>query len=255
MIKRVSCVLRLGDSRLNRPLLNSEAVLEVDGVRIPYSYKSGGYFVLTELEEGRHEIRIKSYKFQTERIAVTVDYGRQFREDADVVYVMMNPSKLHPAAVNTPAISGAFNVRRELVFYIAANGAALKIAEDNAKAGNQKIKLFSGSSVSLPSLFRIDDKSEAQNEFVILKSAEGDLYSLGGALKYDHKRSAQLIPMVRYTSDENGRFFAVIPSGYAPDPQTGLIELSLLADTGDNQTYRTVRLNPSGITDVGIIAL
>jgi hypothetical protein len=236
-------------------LLNSEASIGVDGERAPYTYKTGGYFVLIGLEEGKHEILIKSYKFQTERVSVNVDYSRQFREDEDVIYVMMNPSKMHPAALNSPVISGAFSPKKEYAFYIAANGAGLKIAEDSAKAGNQTLRLFSESSVVLPSLFRIDDKSEDTSEFVMLKSAEGDLYSLGGKLEFDHKRSAQLVPMVKYTSGENGDFFAVIPSGYAPDPETGKIELSILVDTGKKRVYTAVSVNPKGITDVGTISL
>ena len=75
MIKRLSCVVKLIDSFTGRPAAPADAAVFCDGKPIRHQYKAGGFFVLSDLSEGAHTLLIRSWKFQPERLDVTVDYA------------------------------------------------------------------------------------------------------------------------------------------------------------------------------------
>ncbi len=255
MIKRVSAVLRLCDSALGRVLQASEARIWLDGAAVAPIYKPGGYFVLIDLPAGPHHVSIHSAAFQPDELDILVDYSRPFDETMDVKTVMLNPGAAHPAVRSGVIIRGRFAVGRT-AFYIARGQAQLKLAQDGAGEGTCKLKLFSGGKhIMLPSLFYIRDKTAKSGEFVMINASEGDEYTLGSPLRHSHRRSADLIPMVRYLSEADGSFFAMLPAGYKADAASGKIEAELLIAHGDALLSRAVSLVPKGENDMGVISL
>ena len=256
MIKRVSCVLRLCDSTQGRVLQANEVRFWLNGIAVTPLYKPGGYFILIDLPEGVHHIAIRSAAFQPDELDdVRVDYSRPFDQTMDVRTVVLNPSASHPAARSGVAIKGRFSGGRT-GFYIARGKAQLKLAQDGAVAGMCRLKLFSGTKrILLPSLFYIRDKVAKQGEFVMVTASDEDEYTLGSPLRYPHKRSADFVPMVRYLSEADGSFFAVLPMGYSPDPDTGRIEAELLIEQDDTLIGKTVSLSAKSENDLGEISL
>ena len=253
MLKQVSCVLKLCDSAQNRPLVASQARIYLDGGQARPLYKTGGYFVLIDLQEGEHHIAIRASQFQPDEFDVTVDHSRRFDERMDVVNVMLNPNELHPLAASGVSVRGRFKSGKKTTFYIARSRAQLKIAEDGAQVGRQRLKLFCGSTVRLPSLFQICDKVRDQREFVMINAADGDEYLLGTPLRFAHRRSTELLPMVKYVSGADGSFFAVLPSGYRADA-SGKIEVEVLVETDGGLESVKLSLDGKGVHDVGVIS-
>ncbi len=254
MIKRVSCVFRLLDSLKRMPLTATQAEFILDGEPCKPVYKAGGYFVLIDLPEGAHRIGIRSALFQPDEFSVTVSYAQAFDERRDVVTVMMNPSPLHPMARTGTAVRGCFGGDAPKVFYILGHTNGFKIAEDHAVAGGQQIKLFAlGAAVTLPVICLVNDKDPKKAEFVEITSVasvSGDVYGLAAPLRFAHKRSTELIPMIRYRSGEDGTFFVKPPSvGGAKDERI----LKLFFETHDGLTVREVLVSPGGEISVGTV--
>ncbi len=254
MIKRVSCVFRLLDSVRGTPLTATQADFLLDGEPCKPVYKAGGYFVLIDLPEGEHRIGIRSALFQPDEFGVRISYEKPFDERRDVITVRMNPSPLHPAARTGVSVSGRLASGGSAVFYIARHTVGFKIAEDHAAAGNDQIKLFSQSTaVSLPSVCLVNDKDMKKAEFVEVISASGDVYCLAAPLCYAHKRSTELIPMIRYRCGEGGEFFIKLPSGYGAKDASGQIALTLFVETEDGLAVREIFVSPKGETHVGTV--
>ena len=68
---KVSIIFQLFDGFTMKPLGRSAAVF-ADGVNAHAEYRSGGYYVLVNLEPGWHELSIQSPYFQTERLRIEV---------------------------------------------------------------------------------------------------------------------------------------------------------------------------------------
>lgn len=256
MIKRVSCVLRLFDSTLCTPLLASQAEVRVDGQRVKPIWKPGGYFVLSDLPEGEHNVWVGSALFFHDELTVNVDYSRVFDERRDVLTVMLNPSEAHPAVQSGISLRGRFSRDGVTVFYIPRGTQGFKIAEDGADAGRTKIKLFTKSSnVRVPRLCYINDKNAKNGEFVLLSAVEGEEYTLASPLKKPHKRAAELVPVLKYRSNADGSFFARLPQGYKLDPEIGKLELTVLVEASDEVVSHTLTLTSKGENDVGVIKI
>ena len=254
IIKRLSAVFRLSDSAAGRIFSRNQVQITVDGQLSAPVFKPGGYFVLTDLAEGTHHIAIRSFQFQPAEFDITVDYSRRFDEKQDVRAVMLNPDVNHPSARTNVSIEGCFEGKKATSFCIAGCGAQLKIAEDGVEAGRRQLKLFTASTVMLPSLFHINDKNEKYSEFVLVNQAAGDLYTLDMPLKFPHKRSTALVPMVKYRSADDGSFFAVLPSGYKPDSD-GKLTVTMLIETDNGLTAKTFSLESGGRHALGTISV
>lgn len=247
MIKRLSCVLKLNDSSTGRNLQSSEAALYVDGVRTPHQYKAGGYFVLIDLLEGIHKIRIFSPIYQTAEIDAVVDYSIPFNEKENVIYAMLNPSPQNPQTAVRPCVKGLLKNAGGRVFLL-LDHKELKIAEDNANVGSTLIKMFCTSVPTIPSMFLINDKSSQKKEFVVIKGVSGDGFMLAGPLKYAHSRSTAVIELIEYSVDENGRFFAMLPNGFPKNGEGKISAVFMLSDNG-SLISKKFSLNGKGVTE------
>lgn len=253
MIKRLSFVLRLIDGCMNKALTGSEASIWIDGIKQRHEYKPNGYFVVADLKEGDHFVAVKSPKFQTETMTVNIGYSHGLPAEKRVCYLKLNPSEFHPEAVRSPRITGRAAGAQKL--YIMCTKGELKIAEDAVEAGNTSIKMFcSGTRPQLPSVFRIKDKIDSYSEIVTLKDADGDVYTLGEALAFPHRRSSAVIPLIRLLCTESGYFFFVIPPEFQAD-KSGKIRLKILAECGGALMQTELIADSAGKTDLGDIKL
>lgn len=244
MIKRLSFVLRLWDGFRNRALTGSEASIRVDGAKYPYEYKPNGYFAVADLEEGEYSVAVKSPIFQTESVTIRVGGS----EDP-VRYLTLNPSEMHPGALNSPRIAGRAVGASEL--YIMRIRRGLKIAEDTAEAGSTSVKLFCGGArPQLPSAFRIVDKISSRSEIVTLRCVDGEIYGLEKPLAFSYPRGSAVIPLIRLLCAENGDFFFVVPPEFRPD-RNGKIKLGVLAENDGIFEESEWIVPSSGRTELG----
>lgn len=254
MVKKIiSCVFKISDGIFRKNAVSSQVRLYVDGIQTAFEYKTGGYFVLTGLPEGKHTVVINSYGFQPERTEVTVDYSVIRRPEDMVKYIMLNPSEKHPMAASRPCISGiAAGFDR---IYIQRHSGELKIAEDNAVAGKSAIRLFclNGTPV-LPSVCRIGGKG---SEFVTLKGVDGDMYILEKPLKYTHMRSADVVPLISVScsadAGSEGEFFFLLSEEFRVNAETDSIPLTILAEKKDILYCAEASASKQGLSTLGKI--
>lgn len=250
MIKRLSFALRLSDVCLNRPLLRSEAHLYVDGLPALCEYKPGGYFVVSDLEEGVHHVEVKSFRLQSEELFIKVDYSADITAQQRTHYLMMNPSEAHPEASRLPSVRG--RVKNASFVYILRERGELKVAEDTAQAGSTRLKLFcSGARPAFPSTFRIKDKNAADSEVITISGFDGDEYILAKPLRYSYARSTAVVPLIQVSCNENGEFFFVIPPDFKADTESGEISLSIFSPGKKSVTGTEVKAKSAGITRLG----
>lgn len=247
MTKRLSFALRLFDVCLNRPLLRSEAEIFADGTRVKCEYKAGGYFVVCDLPEGEHTVEIRSFMLQTTRLEITVDNSPEITAAQRTQYICMNPSKNHPQAVRLPSIRGS--VKGAQSVFVLRERAALKIAEDNAAAGSERLRLFGGVP-TLPSAFRILDK-KGGGETVTIIGFDGEEYLLASPLASAHARSADVVPLIKVSCDENGSFFFVLPPDFKADKDSGEISVHIFSLDDKSVKSAEVKVAPKGTTELG----
>ena len=250
--KCTSCVLKISDSATKKVLTGSQAQIYVDDTLVHHEYKSGGYFVLIDLPDGKHTLKVKSYCFQSEQIEINVDGSTVQKPENMVKYIMMNPSARHPLADSMPAVSGRAEGCDRI--YILRHSGMLKIAEDNALDGSTDIKLFcANSKPTLPCIYRITDRSAGKCEFVTLTGADGDRYMLDKPLRNAHPRSADVVPMISVSCGTDGKFFFLLSKEFVRGEDG--IALTLLAEKSGVVYTADVKAAVKGITELGDIKL
>lgn len=251
MMKRLSFALRLFDVCLNRPLLRSEAEVFADGARVRCEYKPGGYFVVCDLPEGEHTVEIRSFMLQTVIFSVMVDNSPEITAAQRTQYICMNPSKKHPQAAKLPSISGSVSGARSV--FVLRGRAALKIAEDNAAKGSERLKLF-GAVPTLPSAFRIMDR-KGGSETVMISGFDGEEYVLARPLENSHTRSVEVVPLIEVSCNENGGFFFVLPPDFKADKDSGEISVNIFTWDEKSAKSAEIKAAPHGTTELGEIKM
>lgn len=250
MIKRLSFALRLSDVCLSRPLLRSEASVYVDGAPVLCEYKTGGYFAVSDLNEGVHHVEVRSFKLQKAELDVKVDYSLYTPAQQRTYYLMLNPSEAHPEAARLPSVTG--RVKNADFVYILRERGELKVAEDMAQSGSTRLKLFCGGArPSLPSTFRIKDKNAADSEVVTISGFDGDEYILVEPLKYSYARSASVVPLIQVSCNENGEFFFLIPPDFKAEADSGEITLNIFSLGKNTVSSTEIKAKPTGATRLG----
>lgn len=254
MVRRLSFALRLSDVCLNRALLGSQASIYVDGLLYRHEYKKNGYFIVSDLSEGTHTVNVCSFMFQTETLQINVDYSPEITARQRVHYLMLNPSEKHPQAVRMLSVRGT--LPGEEYVYILRQRGELKVAEDDAKAGNTQLRLFCGGvQPQLPSVFRINDKKSENSELVTLTGCSENTYQLSEPLRSDHPRSSSVIPLIRVRCGNDGGFFFVIPDDFRADNESGKICLTLITDSGGTIRKAHIEAEAVGPTVLGEIKM
>lgn len=250
VIKRLSCVFRLTDGCMNRPLFGSEAALYSGGVKLHHEYKTGGFFVVTDLPAGEYPITILAHGYQRETVNVTVSESVAGNGLAQVNYIALNPSAEHPAAVRMASVSGTAPEYDTL--YVVRPVGNMRVAEESVSAGSSEIRMFSeGKTPSFPLDFVIG--SGAHAEIVTFIGNDNGICRTAEPFRYPHKRSEAARPLIRLQC--GGGFFLLVPGIFPTDKETGRIPLKFAAVKGGKVVFASVEAVPARRTDVGELKL
>lgn len=204
--RRVSAVLRLRDGFLGTPIETGGAVFRIDGTPVQPQSKPGGYRVWTDLPAGRHTLSISQHGFQTEEIALEVGPDKAWEGCADLKPGVGYPFGRDAATVRLTVQRGGQPLANEQVWLAVADNAPLKLAQDQAEAGAQTLRLFckgEASSLPLPGAFLLEEDDAP--ELVTLRSFAEETGTLAAPLAHTHARGRALLPAQAYRTDEQGR--------------------------------------------------
>lgn len=218
MNTHISIIFKITDRFKKRALLAPEVTIRADGQRLKPLYKPGGYFIYTDLPPGEALFEISSAVFQTEKVAAVIPAA----EDGYVMsHLMMSPSRQYHFEGRVTMISGRLLRESEplatVAFHIVvgSGGEMMKIAEDGAGAGNDRIRLFVSvpeRQLSIPGKYMIKEKDEEKQEFcLITQCADKDgRYLLEKGMAFSHPRATPLVEAVECVTSVDGGFFIAL---------------------------------------------
>ena len=142
-----------------------------------------------------------------------------------VIYRVLSPGRSYPFGGSPTALRGVFSkgaapaAREKVLLSIPEGRELLKVAQDDLKAGDSQIKLFSSQQtwrLPLPGKFLIADKDEEKKEACFITGAHnGDnIYPLESELAHSHARATPLIELIEFSTAADGSFFIAIPERY-----------------------------------------
>lgn len=252
--KKLSCVLKITDGVTAKALERPNVLILADGDPIRYEYKSGGYFVLTDMPEGAHCLKVQSHGFQQEELNINTDHRLMKRAEQAVIDLALSPSPQYPSAAGMPSVSGRAKDLREI--YVQRRSMELKIAEDNASAGSQTVRLFRcGAKPTLPSFALVGDRLCETCEIVTLKTAAGDAYTTEKPLRYDHMRSEHAVPLMKLRCSADGTFYLLLTPDLTWGRENGFIPLTFLAEKEGTVCSALSMAMPEGKTELGELDL
>jgi hypothetical protein len=250
----VSVVFKIFDRFNKKPVSASSVLFTVGGENRKPVYKTGGYFVFTDLACGNTSFELHSPVYESRHIEVDVP---QRDSEYKMVYLMLNPSSSYPFGSAVTTISGLVNIAKEPLsnqpFYLlTGKEMTIKIAQDDACEGNDSLKLFASSGhggMSVPGTFLIQDKNQKNQEFCTITDSENE-YHLSDKLLHSHPRGTPLVETVEYSTNMDGKFTAVLPASYSVQSKIELI----FPHKGRNKSV-TLDIRPQKVNDFGVIEI
>lgn len=234
-----NAVVRVLDGFTGLALAPSAVRFRVDGSPFTPVVKPGGYYVLTGLPVGEHEVVLQANGFGPERLTivggmremadllVTLKPGEGYRFQSSVTWMTIHirTAKKEPAPGKRVWIAAKNPIYE------------LRIAQATLAKGATTGRLFyppSMRAVSLPRHFLVVDGE--RSEVVLLNELDEAQFADG--LVNDHKRGRCLYPAQVYTSNEDGDIRAVFQN---PLPLEILVEgekkpVSFEMEAGENET-------------------
>ncbi len=246
METHISVIFQIVDRLRRRPLLAPEVRILANGQPVRPLYKSGGYFIFTDMAAGEACFEIISPVFQKEAVSVSIpEPGSGYI----LRHLLMNPSTAYPFESSVTTIAGRLLTKKIPLaahqFHVIPGdgGEVMKIAEDKAEAGNCRIKLFitvPERQLYFPGLYIIKDREEAKRE-VCLITGRGDqegTFTLEKGMKYSHARGTSLVGVIECTTNSDGKFFTALQ-----DLKAGKADLDFLIRTeGGRSIKKTVEI-------------
>lgn len=203
-------VLRVLDGFTGRPLPPSALRCTVDGMPLRPIVKDGGYYILTNLPPGEHQVALDAPRYAGERLTVPGD-----RRETLNVLVTMKPGEGYRfgAAVTWLTLHVTSGKKTPLPgqrVWIAAQNPLfeLRIAQDAISKGDTGGRLFYPASIktlSLPRDFLLLDGE--RSEVCRVEDLEEPCFA--APLGFDHKRGRSMFPAQVYTADGEGKIRAV----------------------------------------------
>lgn len=238
---KLSCVLRLWDGCMRKPAA-ADIRLYANGAPIRHRFKTGGFFVLSDLPDGFCDICVRSPYYLSEHFSVVLPTSG----DESILSATLIPSELHPCFAFCPAAEGFSALPR---FYL-LRGAFKLYAREDCQAGVDHIE-FLGSRFEyfLPSKFLLGKNGES--EIVTLTAAENNRFALRSPLKKSMTRFAEAAPLFPVRCDQNGAFRSVIPPDFRAKPSRGEIALTLIAEKNGEILAERISVKASGVTRLG----
>jgi len=236
----VSAVFQVLD-RFNKLAVGPAQVLfYYNGHRIKPIYKSGGYFVFTDLPQGKASFRLTSPIYEQEILDVEIPAAGFGYVDR---LLILNPARNYPFGREVTLLAGQIRQKGKNLsharIHLAMDNAKeiMKIAQDNTEPGARQIKMFLAvpeHRVPLPGQYLIKDKNDGKREVCVITNASGEgIYHLDKGLKYGHARGTPLVEITGCLTGPDGTFFAAIPD--IPEEKT---KFEILAYGSDDQIYK-----------------
>ena len=192
----------------------SVLVLLVDGRRCSVVRKPGGWLILTNLPEGKHELSLRCVGFHEEVLTVEVRSGAVWEQAVDLrpgPGYWFPPGTTHlTATVKTSAGRPAKGVE-----LWAGKSGQTRVTVSQAKAEQREAQLFCrGPIVRLPVPGNFLFVGGSAPELVYLRKlrASGEA-SLEKPLNADRKRGEELFPVRRFRTGEDGTAELSFPGG------------------------------------------
>lgn len=254
MRKRVSIVLHVVDWYSGKAAKGSELRILVDGMKVNYVYKEEGFFVLTDIAEGKRNLQIEAVQFLTHQCQVEVD-NRAVK--VPILEVELKPSRMYPFGNMPTTVMGKIhgiadkkNQNASVYLYLQADG--VKIAEDDVIPGRRDLKLYMTKDRSqIRGKYIIKNKDIGCREYCDVVDGPDDqgLYTLASPVTNKHTRGTVLYPVVPLTLQEDGSFFEVLKG-----VGEGEMEMFLRIEKGQNQGEEKVFCIKSGTrNELGVI--
>jgi len=210
--RRVSAALLVRDAFTGRPFPSGSGTLcTVDGQRCTPVWKDGGYLALTDLPAGEHTISLRRQGYLEETLTVPVTDGRAWEGWIDLRPGTGYAFPPGTAWVHLTLLEKKKPLADAEVWLAPDGGGRLKLAQDQAKAGDRELKLFySGaeSRLPVPGDFLIADRKRP--ETAALEFMQNGLAGLARPLEYGHARGKELMPAQRYRTGGDGELRCVL---------------------------------------------
>ncbi len=255
----ISIILKIMDGFRKRNLLAPEVSITLNNRRIRPIYKPGGYFIFTDLLPGQACFEIASPVFRPEKVVADIpEAGKGYILN----HIMMYPSRKYPFGGPVTTVSGRITKGgepfAEQQFYMIPGdgGEVMRIAEDEAEAGNCFLKLFAAvpeRQLSIPGNYLIKDKEEEKREFcLITQNADKDgRYPLETGMAYSHRRATPLVEVIGCAASSDGSFYTALPG-----LKERLASLEILVLGGEENSFRrTYEIKAYQENDLGTIEI
>lgn len=210
--RRVSAALLVRDAFTGLALPPGSGTLcTVDGQPFTPVWKDGGYLVLTDLPAGEHTVTLRRHGYLEETLTVPAADGRAWEGWTGL---RPGPGYAFPAGTAWVCLR-LLEKKKPLagaeVWLAPDGGGRLKLAQDQAKAGDRELKLFYAgpeSRLPVPGDFLIVDKKNP--ETAALECMRSGRAGLARPLEYDHARGKELMSAQRYGTGGNGEISCVL---------------------------------------------
>jgi hypothetical protein len=200
----LSAVLLVRDGFTGKPLEKSSVRVYMDDAILP-QYRSGGYFVFTNLPSGTREVRLEGPYFQAETIVIDVP-----KTGYDERIISLKPNERYPFGASVTrlklrTLKKQKPAANEPIIIAARSAFDPKIAQDDLKKGDASSKLYirgDPAGLRLPAQFLIVDNK--LSEVIVLAEILDSAGTFQAPLLAGHKRGKPLYPCAEYRLDENG---------------------------------------------------
>ena len=206
MIRRqVSAVVLLRDGFTGR-VLTGGTVCRLDGQPLRPLWKPEGYLILENLTPGTHRLELLRGGFCPAELTLEIREGTLREETVDLQPGPGYPFPPESAVLELTLVRGKAP-SEEPVWMGMSPPSPLKLAQDDGKGSEIRLFCRNPALLPLPGTFLLPQKEGG--ELVGIKSLEGEVGKLERPLLGKHPRGTELVPMLRYFPNAQGRLRAV----------------------------------------------
>jgi len=190
----VSAVLLVRDSFTGQVVEGGGIACTLDGVPARPTAKPGGYLVLVNLPEGRHELRLRSPGYQEETVELEVEQRKTLS-----LYPVLKPGPDRFFRFPPTRMALELGKIQGTVWIAPPGGPESKLAQAKAEPGAAELRLFCKGGpdrLPIPGPFLLEDGKKS--EICVLESVRGETVFLAAPLKNGHSRGRRLLPAGQY---------------------------------------------------------
>lgn len=198
-----SAVFQVRDGFTGRVLEGGGLLCALDGASVRPLFKPGGYLVLVNLAPGPHRLTLRAAGFQEEQADFACPPSAVYQG-----YLALKPAPGRPLPPGAAVVRAAGLEPGRPVWLTVPGGGECRVAQTQAEAGSEELRLFPKGNPPVPGPFLADDPAA---EIVVLSALEGEAGRLSAPLSAAHGRSCPLLPAQCYRADREGGLTAAFP--------------------------------------------